>query len=787
MTSNAIGQASAYLSGRSLELEVASGDALEVRRFSVTEQVSALFQVSITAVCKNAGVEFEAVVGQAARFTARGTHERCWSGLVSHIEQVRVESEGVSTYQLTVVPALWLLTQRKNTRMFQYLSEPDIVIQILREWGIDPDLRIDPGAYKKRKYRVQYGESDYLFISRMLEDAGIAFFFEQVDGESKLVLADAPHSAEPRDPPLPFSDSPTGRVKGQERVTAVRIGRRVRPGRYTMRDHDYRLPPSYPLLASSSGGIGIEDKLERYQYTPGAFLFGGDKGESNPSADDRGKARTDEGEAATVARKRLEAKQGAATSCSFETNAHDLAPGVVMRISGHPRPDLGDGRKLLIVESSFHGSPGGDWSHEHTARGTEIPYRPALVTPKPKVLGVESATVVGPAGEEIHTDEFGRVRVHFHWDRESSMNEKSSCWIHVSHAWGGSGFGGVNLPRIGQEVLVGFLGGDPDRPVVVGRVYTNLQKVPYGLPAAKTKSGWRSASSPGGGGYNEIMFEDSKGSELLNMQAEKDLTKLVKNDETRTIGHDRTTLVKNDETRTIGHDRTTLVQNDEDVTIGNNRSKVVQMNEREVVGESRTRAVGVNESVQIGENQSLAVGAAQATTVGAAQSLQVGASRSVAVADSQSTTIGAAESRSVGAAQSIEVGESRSLSVGGSESTTVSKASTETVGLAKALTVGGAYQITVGGAMNTTVALVQAEEVGLFKTVMVGAKIEITCGMSKLTMDAAGKITLSGTDLDINMKGPVKINGTDIVVKASGKAELEGASVKITGNPVDIN
>src|SRR6185312_2693991 len=160
------------------------------------------------------------------------------------------------------------------------------------------------------------------------------------------------------------------------------------------------------------------------------------------------------------------------------------------------------------VESTLHAETGRSFHVEVEARSAAVKYRPPMVTPKPTTNGVESATVVGPPGEEIHTDEFGRVRVHFHWDRESRMDDNSSCWIHVSQPWGGTGYGGISLPRIGQEVLVDFLGGDPDRPVIVGRVYTNLQKTPYKLPDNKTQSGWRSNSSPHTGGYNELMFED---------------------------------------------------------------------------------------------------------------------------------------------------------------------------------------------------------------------------------------------------------------------------------------
>jgi type VI secretion system secreted protein VgrG len=225
---------------------------------------------------------------------------------------------------------------------------------------------------------------------------------------------------------------------------------------------------------------------------------------------------------------------------------------MVMSMTGHPHDALGDGKALLIVESSLNGTQSGEWGHHCEARGTEVPFRPEVVTPKPSVNGVESATVVGQKGEEIHTDEFGRVRVHFHWDRESKMDENSSCWIHVSQAWGGAGYGGSNLPRVGQEVLVDFLGGDPDRPVIVGRVYTNLQKTPYKLPANKTQSGLKSNSTGGGGGYNEVMFEDAEGKELVNIQAQRDLTKLVKRDATHTVKNNQTTTVWKSDSLLVG-------------------------------------------------------------------------------------------------------------------------------------------------------------------------------------------------------------------------------------------
>ena len=563
--------------GGNLEVTVSSGDVFDVREFTIHQRMSSIFDVTLHAVCENPDVDFDAVVGQPARFLlysgVGGTQVRFWSGICNDLSQVRVEERGLSTYRLNLVPTLWLLTQRRNYRMFQQLSEPDIVLEVLAEWGIEPELKIDKGAYKKRKYRVQYAESDYAFISRMLEDAGITFYFAQIGDETKLVLSDAPHTNAPR-PTISFRDNPT--VADREHVTNVRIGQRVRPGKYTMRDHDYRRPPSYKLAASAAAPkVSIEERLERFHYTPGAFLFGAERGDDTPNADDRGKARTDETEAAGLAEKRLAAKRSSGNVISFETNVHDLAPGVVVTFADHPRGDLAAGKNLLLVESLLAGTPNGDWHHSCEARRTEAPYRPPMTTPKPKAVGVESATVVGPPGEEIHCDEFGRVRVHFHWDRESQMDDKSSCWIHVSHPWGGAGYGGMNIPRVGQEVLVDFLGGDPDRPVIIGRVYTNLQKVPYKLPDNKTQSGWKSNSTTATGGYNELMFEDSAGKEQVRIQAERDMNTLVKNDQTTTVRR--------------------------------NRSTFVLANDLEVVAAFQTQVVGLNRTVAVLQSQTHAV------------------------------------------------------------------------------------------------------------------------------------------------------------------------------------
>jgi type VI secretion system secreted protein VgrG len=394
-----------------VEAHVATGDGIDVRHFQVSERMSSLFEVRLVAVSENPDIDFEAVIGQPMSFVAHGAEARSWVGLCSDLRQVRVEENHLSTYELTLVPTLWLATQRRNFRMFQHLSELDIALQLLGEWGVTPTQRLT-GQYKKRKYRLQYGETDYAFICRMLEDAGVSFYFDNL-GESGLVLDDGPQSNAAR-APIVFFDRPNeGSI---EYVTEVRVARRLRPGKYTVRDHDYRRPATYDLVSSAAGGRPVEEKLERFHYVPGAFLYESQKGESTPYADDQGKYRADEPEGEALAQRRLEAQRTSAREVTFKTNALDLAPGTVLSFLDHPKSELGATRRLLVVESTLTGDVPGQWLHACTAVSGDDRYRPALITPKPRAQGVESATVVGPPGQEIHVDEFGRVRVQFHWN-----------------------------------------------------------------------------------------------------------------------------------------------------------------------------------------------------------------------------------------------------------------------------------------------------------------------------------------------------------------------------------
>ncbi|MCC6522964.1 MAG: type VI secretion system tip protein VgrG [Polyangiaceae bacterium] len=551
-----------------LELAFASGeDSLSVRRFAVQETISRPFEVSLIALSDKHDIDLETLVGKPASFQIRSgvglVPDRLWTGVVSYMELLhpevdRARAEGRSTYALRLVPELWLLGQRRQHRIFQHLTLVAIVDKVLSEWGITPNKKIaDEGP--KHEFVVQYGETDLAFVSRLCEWAGVSYFFTfDEDKKSELMLSDAPQGADPRPgPPLSFVDS-APRDLGREYVTDVRITHAVRPGRTTLRDHDFRRKPDYALVAEAPPAQSPEDFYEQYHYVPGGFLVETSGGGDTPVADSLSVARHDDKEGkARAERALLGARQGR-ERVRYRTSTVDLAPGKVFAIWGHGHPSLAPNHTLLVTDCTLEGTAVGEWTLTGEAVFTNRPFRPELRTDKPRVRGVQSAVVVGPKSAEgstgdIYTDEFGRVRVQFHWDRDGKYDEHSSCWLRVNERWAGAGFGTVHLPRVGQEVLVGFLEGDPDQPVVVGRVYNGVDsQVPYKLPVGDTRSTWKSKSTPNSTGFNEIMLDDLKGSELIYTQAQRDLQKLVKQSETERTGKNLTSVVGGNRSEVVG-------------------------------------------------------------------------------------------------------------------------------------------------------------------------------------------------------------------------------------------
>jgi type VI secretion system secreted protein VgrG len=565
---------------RGIDLDFESGeDSLSVRHFSVSERMSGSFELVVVALSKHTDVDLEALVGKGAGLAVRGVVPRFWTGVVSHAGQVQPEEShtGLSTYLIHILPSLWLMSHRRGHRMFQHLSIPDIAEKLLGEWKVDHQMKIDKGKYPKLEYCLQYGESDYVFFNRILERAGICYYYVEKPGkkaESVLVLADAPQSNESRGS-IRYVDNPNEAAR-KEFVTDVILAHDVAPGMYTLRDYNFR-QPDYKLFGEVKPAPLPEGPYEQYYYLPGGALVEVDSApDKTPVADDQSKARHDEKYAKERAQISQDAQRVRKRYVQFKTNVLDLYPGVVFSIEQHAHKELA-GKKLLVVNSRAEGDVTGEWSMFTEAVFADVPYRPPQVTSPPRLPGVQSAIVVGPSGQEIYTDEFGRVRVRFHWDREAQFNDHASCWIRVSQTWAGGGFGGMQVPRIGHEVLVDFLDGDPDQPIIVGRLYNGASLPPYVLPKGKTQSTWKTDTSPHvDNSFNEIMFEDKAGKELVFVQAQKDMRKLVKRHDTERIYHDRLNVV--------GGSRVAVVAKTDEIQVGEQRLvKIVKENDLKIL------------------------------------------------------------------------------------------------------------------------------------------------------------------------------------------------------------
>ncbi len=591
-----------------IDLSCAIGSPFDVRRFTVREAMSQNFVIEIIALSRDPSIDLDTVANNAASFklstglanVTGGT--RSWSGYVQRAEQTRgmlTWRDGTSvysTYYLRIVPQLWLLTQRTGNRIFQHKSIPDIIDILLGEWNIPISWKIQRGQYPKLEYKAQYGETDFNFFSRLLEEAGISYVHLDADGEMVLTLTDAPTSNALRSAsPIRYFDQRAD-ANQVEYATALRLYHDIRPGALSVVDYDFR-NPNKKLLGEGDKSAGPDGFYEQYEYRPGAFLIEGKPGQT-PTADDKGAYRYEMKHGQEQAKKWLIADRTGRRTVEFETSVIDLGPGTIFNIEEHPHEKLAE--ELMVTGFEITGNHDGDWQMSVKAVFKNDPFRPARVSQKPQAHGVQSATVVGPAGQEIHVDEFGRVRVQFPWDREGKNDDDSSVWIRVSQGWAGVHYGMICIPRIGQEVLVGFLNGDPDDPIIVGRAYNAVNPVPYKLPENKTVSGWKSHSSPTTGGYNELKIEDKANKELIYLQAQKDLHKLVKRDWTERIGrHHHRTILENQHLVVVKNKTELIKQNDQLHVMGDRMQKI---------DKSTSLTVGVDQDEKVGSKHALEAG-----------------------------------------------------------------------------------------------------------------------------------------------------------------------------------
>jgi type VI secretion system secreted protein VgrG len=537
----------------------AKGVAFRLRSLHGKEELSRVFFYDLVVSSDDNDLKLETLLGTGLTVTidAHDATVRHFHGLVANASYLGTEGPR-SRYAIRLAPWLWFLDTHRDSRIFQNRSVPDIVGSIFEDHGsiADFDPRLTE-SYDPRDYCVQYRESDLNFVCRLLEEEGIYFFFEHREDAHKLVLVDHPskHNPAPGYATVPYYPPDMQRHRERDHLDGWQSLARVRPGKATLKDFDFENPrQDLTSLEDAPKKHALAD-AEVFDY-PGDYL------------------KLDQGD--VRARVRLEELQANHKRSQGAGNAAGLCCGNKFKLSGFPRDDQNIEYLLVAVESRTSVEAersGADGADEAPFRCTieahdiKIPYRPERRTRKPFVHGPQTAMVTGPAGDEIYTDKYGRVKLQFHWDREGKKDENSSCWVRVSQSWAGPGFGAMHIPRVGQECVVDFLEGDPDRPIITGRVYNGLAMPPYGLPGSATQSGLKSNSSKGGGGSNELRFEDKKGAEEVYFHAQKDFKAVVEHDGSWHIKNNQTVTIDVNEQQTVHGARTRKVVKAEKVDI----------------------------------------------------------------------------------------------------------------------------------------------------------------------------------------------------------------------------
>ena len=559
-----------------------------VTRFQGCEALSRLFHFTIECLVEDRDIDFVGVVGQPACLTLHSVEgERHIHGLVSRFEQ-GADIGRFTRCSVELVPHLWLLQHRQACRIFTETSVPAIIIAVLEEAGMDRSqyrLALN-GTYEDREYCVQYRESDFHFISRLMEDEGIFYFFEHSKENHLLVLGDSLAAHMPiAEPHTIRYMEPRGLVPEADAIAVFRYAQAIRSNAVSLQDYNFQKPSLHMQVDAEAEA---KHGLELYDY-PGKY--------TQPEAGER------------LARIRLEELQATKMLAHGDGDCHRFIPGYQFTMEQHGRADFNRDYLLTHVEAEGvqprHYIPldlgeKPTYTNTFTCIPADVPFRPSRVTRKPVVKGIQTAVVVGPEGEEINTDRYGRVKVRFHWDREL----RDSCWVRVSQSWAGASWGAMQLPRIGQEVVVDFLEGDPDRPLVTGGVYNGEQQPPYILPDNKTKSTIKSRSTPDGNGFNEVRFDDAKGEDQLFIHAEKNMDVRVKHDQRQSIGNDYHRLIKRDRREQVGRDRHLLIKRDDIQQITRDRNLTVKGKETIKVVGSRSLSVQGNVSEEFKGNHS---------------------------------------------------------------------------------------------------------------------------------------------------------------------------------------
>src|SRR3954465_5217203 len=604
--------------GRAISVETALGpDALLLESFEGKESIAGGFKYTLGLLAKDPGISAAKVIRTLAtvKMGQADGSERVINGLISRFVQLD-QAEGLTVYEAEIRPWYWFLSLTSDYCIWQNKSIPEIVKAVCAQQGFTDLLFKCVKAHKPHEYRVQYGETHLDFITRLMEEEGIFWFAEHDGKKCNMVVADDNSVAKTA---IKLRLSTIAHDTEDETVLSwFNVSQDVRPGKYTHMDYNFETPSTQ--LKGQHGG---KDPSEVVEF-PGGF---GTRDDAEPLA--------------TLRYQEIVAEQVEAEGAG---RCRALKAGSKIEVSKHPNRALNTAYLITSVKQSAKlgdfrtgGDPGLAFKSSFTAIPFDTPYKPERSTDLPRAYGYESAVVVGPKGEEIFTDNYGRVKVQFFWDRRGRKDDKSSCWVRVSTGWAGKGWGVITPPRIGQEVLVAFLNGDPEDPIIVGRVYNAEQMPPYALPGNKTQSGIKTRSTLGGtpDNFNEIRFEDKKGSEQLFIHAEKNQDIEVENDETHWVGHDRTKTIDNDETTLVKRDRTETVDHDETITVHGKRTEVVDKDETITIHMNRTETVDKDETVKILGSRSMSVSKSEDLSVTLQRTHTVGINETISVGAAQ--------------------------------------------------------------------------------------------------------------------------------------------------------
>ena len=631
---------------RVMEIATPLADDLLFHTMQAREELSRVAEYQVELLSLKNDITIDDVLGKnvTIKLARQDDSTRYFNGFVTRFSQGGTYGK-YRRYHASVHTWPWFLSQTADCRIFQDMTVPDIVKQVFgdHETALFKDELT--GTYAKWEYCVQYRETDLNFVCRLLEEEGIYFYFMHEEGKHTLVLADSYSSHAPcQDDPIPFIAPDDLAREDIEHVGTWTLTREIQPGVFVHDDYDFERP-SVPLRTQKAVARQYSPSdYEVFDY-PGGYLQKGD------------------GE--TLASVRIDEFAAQFERTQATSNARNVGAGALFTLGKHPRED--QNCEYLVVSASYdleygdyEAMPergGAEYRCSFAAMPSKQQYRPRRLTPKPFVQGPQTAVVVGPAGDEIYTDKYGRVKVQFHWDRLGNNDENSSCWIRVSQPWAGKGWGAVATPRIGQEVIVDFLEGDPDQPIITGRVYNAEQQPPFGFPAGAVVSGLKSQTHKGSG-FNEISCNDTAGKEKITVHAQYDMDTTVLHDQTCKVTNNRTTNVDVDDAETVG--------NNQKVNIGVDHALDIGSNDKISVGAAQDLKVGANQTIAVGANRTITVTANDELSAGANMKYSAAANVDVSAGVDLTAVAGVNVKVSGGATVDVAAGATIKLSAGGS-------------------------------------------------------------------------------------------------------------------------